>query len=136
MVGGGVLVGLALFAAGLLLKQIGVIFLGLTLIAAAFPMSLVFTNRSKAGRVVFGLVGAFVYLGGLALVPVGCAARRQRRRFRDHPFRLDHDPGPDHHLAGQYSRPAAGSGKWSVSAVQCTSSRIQIIQGLRIRALS
>jgi len=76
VVGGGVLVGLALFAAGLLVKQISVIFVGLTLIAAAFPMSLVFTNRSKPGRVVFGLVGAFVYLGGLlslllVVLPVG-----------------------------------------------------------------
>ena len=65
VVGGGVLVGLALFVTGLLAKQISVIFVGLTLTAAAFPMSLVFTNRSKAGRVVFSLVGAFVYLGGL-----------------------------------------------------------------------
>jgi hypothetical protein len=61
-----VLVGLLLFVAGLWMKQIGVIFVGLTLIAAAFPMSLFFTNRSKAGRIVFGLVGAFVYLGGVA----------------------------------------------------------------------
>ncbi len=66
VVGGGVLLGLASFAAGLWVKQIGVIFVGLTLIAAAFPMSLLFTNRSKAGRIVFGFVGAFVYLGGLA----------------------------------------------------------------------
>jgi Flp pilus assembly protein TadD len=65
VVGGGVLVGLALFAAGLLLKQICLIFLGLTFVSAVFPMSLVFANRSKAGRIVFGLVGAFVYLGGL-----------------------------------------------------------------------
>jgi tetratricopeptide (TPR) repeat protein len=65
VVGGGVLLGLALFATGLLSKQISGIFLGLTLVAAAFPMSLVFTNRSRAGRVVFGAVGAFVYLGGL-----------------------------------------------------------------------
>jgi tetratricopeptide (TPR) repeat protein len=65
VVGGGVLLGLALFATGMLIKQIGVIFVGLTLIAAAFPMSLVFTNRSKKGRVVFGVVGGLVYLGGL-----------------------------------------------------------------------
>lgn len=76
VVGGGVIAGLALFAGGLLLKQIGVIFAGLTLIAAAFPMSLVFTNRSRAGRVVFSLVSAFVYLGGLlslllVVLPVG-----------------------------------------------------------------
>jgi tetratricopeptide (TPR) repeat protein len=78
VVGGGVLMGLALFAIGLGVKQIGVIFSGLTLIAAAFPMSLFFTNRSKRGRFVFGLVGAFVYLGGLfslllVILPVGSA---------------------------------------------------------------
>jgi tetratricopeptide (TPR) repeat protein len=65
VVGGGVLFGLALFGAGLLLKQFGLIFLGLTLVGAVFPMSLVFTNRSQAGRIVFGLIGALVYLGGL-----------------------------------------------------------------------
>ncbi len=65
VVGGGVILGLLLFATGLCVKQISVIFVGLTLIAAAFPMSLVFTNRSKSGRIVFGLVGGFVYLGGL-----------------------------------------------------------------------
>ncbi len=66
VVGGGVIVGLALFAAGLLLKRTSVVFLGLTLVGAVFPMSLVFTTRSKAGRIVFSFVGAFVYLGGLA----------------------------------------------------------------------
>jgi tetratricopeptide (TPR) repeat protein len=65
VVGGGVLVGLASFGAGLLLKQISLVFVGLTFIAAAFPMSLFFTNRSRPGRIVFGSVGAFVYLGGL-----------------------------------------------------------------------
>ena len=48
------------------------------MIAAAFPMSLVFTNRSRAGRIVFGLIGGFVYLGGLfslllVVLPVGSA---------------------------------------------------------------
>lgn len=66
VVGGGVLLGLGVFAIGLLAKQISLLFVGLTLIAAAFPMSLVFTNRSRPGRIVFGLVGALVYLGGLA----------------------------------------------------------------------
>jgi tetratricopeptide (TPR) repeat protein len=78
VVGGGVLVGLAMFVIGLLAKQISVIFVGLTLTAAAFPMSLVFTNRSKAGRLVFSLVGALVYLGGLiafllVILPAGGA---------------------------------------------------------------
>src|SRR5260370_1758569 len=65
VVGGGALVGLTLFAAGLLLKQISLVFLGLTFVSAVFPLSLVFTNRSIAGRIVFGLVGALLYLGGL-----------------------------------------------------------------------
>jgi Tfp pilus assembly protein PilF len=78
VVGGGVIAGLTLFAAGLLLKQISLIFLGLTLVGAVFPMSLVFTNRSKAGRIVFGVVGGFVYLGGLisfvlSFIPAGRA---------------------------------------------------------------
>ena len=63
--GGGALCGLILFAAGLLLKQIGILIAGLTMVAAAFPMSLVFTNRSRPGRIVFSLIGALVYLGGL-----------------------------------------------------------------------
>jgi tetratricopeptide (TPR) repeat protein len=78
VVGGGVLIGLGLFVTGLLMKQVSIIFVGLTLIAAAFPMSLIFTNRSKAGRLVFGLIGGFVYLGGLlslllVTLPVGSA---------------------------------------------------------------
>jgi Flp pilus assembly protein TadD len=63
--GGGAFSGLILFAAGLLLKQIGLIIAGLTMVAAAFPMSLVFTNRSRRGRIVFSLIGTLVYLGGL-----------------------------------------------------------------------
>jgi tetratricopeptide (TPR) repeat protein len=79
VVGGGVLLGLVLFAFGLWVKQIGLIFVGLTLVAAAFPMSLVFTNRSGKGRIIFSLVGASVYLGGLlsvllVVLPVGTAA--------------------------------------------------------------
>jgi Flp pilus assembly protein TadD len=66
--GGGALSGLILFAAGFLLKQIGVIMAGLTMVAAAFPMSLVFTNRSRLGRIVFSVIGALVYLGGLVSI--------------------------------------------------------------------
>jgi tetratricopeptide (TPR) repeat protein len=77
-VGGGVIVGLTLFAAGLLLKQISLIFLGLTFVSSVFPLSLVFTNRSRTGRMVFGLVGALVYFGGvgsflLLSLPIGQA---------------------------------------------------------------
>jgi tetratricopeptide (TPR) repeat protein len=66
--GGGALAGLAVFGAGLLAKQDALMFFGLTLVGATFPMSLVFTNRSKAGQVVFGAAGAAVYLGGFASV--------------------------------------------------------------------
>jgi hypothetical protein len=68
VVGGGALAGLAVFGAGLLAKQDALMFFGLTLVGATFPMSLVFTNRSKAGQVVFGATGAAVYLGGFASV--------------------------------------------------------------------
>jgi tetratricopeptide (TPR) repeat protein len=76
VVGGGALAGVALFVAGLVLKQISVIIVGLTLVAGAFPMSLVFTNRSKIGCLVFGAIGGVVYLGGLvslllAVLPAG-----------------------------------------------------------------
>jgi tetratricopeptide (TPR) repeat protein len=86
VVGGGVLVGLAMFVTGLLAKQISVIFVGLTLTAAAFPMSLVFTNRSKAGRLVFSLVGGLVYLGGLisfllVILPLGGAGNSATTLF-------------------------------------------------------
>jgi tetratricopeptide (TPR) repeat protein len=64
-VGGGVVAGLALLAVGLPLEQFQIVLLALTLIAAAFPMSLVFTNPSKLGRIVFGSIGAAVYAGGL-----------------------------------------------------------------------
>jgi tetratricopeptide (TPR) repeat protein len=79
VVGGGALAGLSLFLTGLLLKQIGVIIVGLTLVAGAFPMSLVFTNPSKIGRISFAVIGAAVYLGGLvslllALKPFGATA--------------------------------------------------------------
>jgi tetratricopeptide (TPR) repeat protein len=79
VVGGGALAGLTLFLTGLLLKQIGVIIVGLTLVAGAFPMSLVFTNQSKIGRISFAVIGAVVYLGGLvslllALTPLGATA--------------------------------------------------------------
>src|ERR1700688_3375034 len=81
VVGGGVILGLMLFATGLCTKQISVIFVGLTLIAAAFPMSLVFTNRSKPGRIVFGLVGGFVYLGGLVSLLLLVLPRDDARGF-------------------------------------------------------
>jgi Tfp pilus assembly protein PilF len=65
-VGGGVIVGLLLCVIGFPLKEVPMVFIGLTLISAAFPLSLVFTNPSKIGRRVFGAIGVAIYLGGLA----------------------------------------------------------------------
>jgi Tfp pilus assembly protein PilF len=68
VVGGGVVVGLSALGAGLIFKMSGPIFFGLTLLCAAFPMSLVFTNRSKLGRRLFGTAGTAIYLGGFVSV--------------------------------------------------------------------
>jgi Tfp pilus assembly protein PilF len=68
VVGGGVVLGLLALGAGLIFKMGGPIFFGLTLLCAAFPMSLVFTNRSKLGRLLFSAAGIAIYLSGFASV--------------------------------------------------------------------
>jgi tetratricopeptide (TPR) repeat protein len=68
VVGGGVMFGLLLCAVGLPFKQVPLVFLGLTLIGASFPLSLVFTNPSKVGRRVFGTMGGAIYFGGILSV--------------------------------------------------------------------
>ena len=68
VVGGGVVLGLPALGAGLIFKVGWPIFFGLTLVCAAFPMSLVFTNRSKLGRFLFGAAGTAIYLNGFASV--------------------------------------------------------------------
>jgi len=57
--------GVAVAVTGLALEQIGVAILGAAMTIAALPASMVFTNPSVAGRVVFSL---------LALTVVGCGA--------------------------------------------------------------
>jgi Flp pilus assembly protein TadD len=64
VVGGGVLVGLPMFAVGLCHHDVALL-LGVTLLGSAFPMSLVFTNPSRFGRILFMICGSLVYLLGL-----------------------------------------------------------------------
>ena len=64
VVGGGVLLGLPMFAVGLCHHDVALL-LGVTLLGSAFPMSLVFTNPSRFGRILFMICGSLVYLLGL-----------------------------------------------------------------------
>ncbi len=64
VVGGGVILGIGLLGFGLSLKMMALVLVGVTLLAASFPMSLVFTNKSKLGRRLFIYLGALVYIAG------------------------------------------------------------------------
>lgn len=65
LAGGGVVLGLPLFLAGIFAHQSALLIIGLTLIGAAFPLSYTFTNHAKAGRIVFGLAAIYIYAIGL-----------------------------------------------------------------------
>lgn len=60
VVGGGVVAGLPLFLAGLALAMPLLFIPGLTLIAMSFPFAYTFTNKARAGRILFGLTGVYV----------------------------------------------------------------------------
>ena len=64
VVGGGVLLGLPMFAVGLFHHDVALM-VGVTLLGSAFPMSLVFTNPSRLGRILFLICGSLVYFLGL-----------------------------------------------------------------------
>src|SRR5258708_33852641 len=53
-----------MFAVGLCDHDVALL-LGVTLLGSAFPMSLVFTNPSRFGRILFMICGSLVYLLGL-----------------------------------------------------------------------
>ena len=63
-VGVGVIAGLPLLAAGLLVRQPALLVAGVTLIGSAFPFAYTFMNSEKAGRLLFGGIGVFVYCVG------------------------------------------------------------------------
>ncbi|MHA3773589.1 tetratricopeptide repeat protein [Verrucomicrobiota bacterium sgz303538] len=69
LVGGGVCTGIVLFALGFWLNILSPIVLGAALVAAAFPFSMTFTNESRAGRMVFGSIGALM-IGSAVLLSV------------------------------------------------------------------
>jgi hypothetical protein len=56
-VGGGVLAGLPILFLGLGFDIEPMFIVGAGLVAAAFPLSITFTNDSQIGRVLFGFVG-------------------------------------------------------------------------------
>lgn len=66
VVGGGVLVGIPLFLAGVIAGWEIPLVCGLTLIGLAFPLAYVFTNASVAGRWAFGGAAAVVFAAGAA----------------------------------------------------------------------
>lgn len=65
-VGGGVMLGVLLALAGVLIGWPISLTAGITLIAMGFPLAYTFTNRSAAGRAVFGLTAIFVAVMGAA----------------------------------------------------------------------
>ena len=72
MVGGGMILGIALAIAGAITGAGYLILAGGGLAAGSIPAALTFTNESAVGRVVFGLVFAYVYLSTLIASAVWC----------------------------------------------------------------
>jgi len=70
-VGIGVVLGLPLLAAGLVMGQKILLIAGVTLIGSAFPFAYTFMNSIKTGRMIFGSIGVFVYFaGGISIYQV------------------------------------------------------------------
>jgi Tfp pilus assembly protein PilF len=65
IVGGGVVFGVCLLVFGLVRSAEPALLAGLTLLSAAFPLALVFTNRSQVGRWLFAALGATIYILGI-----------------------------------------------------------------------
>jgi hypothetical protein len=73
VVGGSIATGLLLVVAGLGFSSGIALLVGGALVAAAFPFSMVFTNRSRAGVCVFGVIAA-TPLVGASIALIGTAA--------------------------------------------------------------
>ncbi len=67
-IGSGVLIGIPLAAIGLLASQPIIFFIGLTLLWSAIPFSLVMTNPSRLGRLIFFLLGVISLGSGVAVI--------------------------------------------------------------------
>ena len=64
-VGGSLLLGIVLLMINVPFKYQPTIILGGTLLAAAFPFSLTFTNGKKTGRILYGSLGILIWMLGL-----------------------------------------------------------------------
>ncbi len=67
-VGGFIVAALALAAAGVVIGEFLLLIIAATLVAAAVPFSHTFTNKSAAGRWIFGAIGAFALIAGGLIV--------------------------------------------------------------------
>ncbi len=65
-VGGGLVFGIFFASLSMMLGKEWMLYLGLASCASIFPFSLTFTNASKAGQWLFGLIGTFTLAAGLA----------------------------------------------------------------------
>jgi F0F1-type ATP synthase assembly protein I len=65
IVGGGVMLGLVMFLAGLASGWKPWFVAGFSLLGAAFPFAYTFTNESRFGKWIFGALGVFVLVAGL-----------------------------------------------------------------------
>lgn len=73
-VGGSLILGIAAIAASMSLNLPDQNLVGIGFIAAAFPLSLTFTNESRIGRMIFGPIGVITVLSTLLLISAVWAA--------------------------------------------------------------
>lgn len=67
-VGGGITGGLLMLAAHFLPGQDGLLWPAIALMASAFPLSMTFTNKSKAGKILFGAIASLCLLAFVTLL--------------------------------------------------------------------
>jgi tetratricopeptide (TPR) repeat protein len=68
VVGGGISVGFTALVAGIVIGSFPAALLGGALVGASIPFSMVFTNKSRVGAILFGSVGACLVLGAVLAV--------------------------------------------------------------------
>jgi Tfp pilus assembly protein PilF len=68
VVGGGLCAGVLALALGMAISRPIALTAGIGLIAQSFPLAMTFTNRSRAGALLFGIVGGLTFLGTLLCI--------------------------------------------------------------------
>ena len=81
VVGGSIVLGVVLLAAGFTFRWSWILVLGGSLVAAAIPFSMVFTNKSRAGSVIFGGIGVVILAS--AVVAIAALALRNPSLFQN-----------------------------------------------------